>query len=336
MPWEVRKQGRRWCVYVEGETEAVACHDTEAEAQAQVRALYANMPEREKKSAGDDLLVSFGGAVKSLGGGRIAGLAVPFGSPDDLDLDGEFFTRDTDYGLDLPVKLNLYYQHGMDPDLGRRKIGRATLKSGEDGIHFEADLSWMEKQEDLARKYLLLHNLIEKGYMGASSATANHMVVKRPAGKGVWLETWLLTELSLTPTPANPATFGKVHSVKSLAGLPSFADLTRPEPVRGASLAESTERWLESGTTLVYDYRTVVGKELKIGRAISAARRERLRQMRDLLEEMLKETEPREAVEEDTEAPVMGAQLEGSSSFNPERERLRLRTRAALILGSQS
>lgn len=46
MPFEIRKSGDRYCVYTQGAGgKNHGCHDTEAEAKAQMRALYANVPE---------------------------------------------------------------------------------------------------------------------------------------------------------------------------------------------------------------------------------------------------------------------------------------------------
>lgn len=42
MPWKVERQGDRYCVVKTDSGERVGCHDTEAEAKAQLRALYAN------------------------------------------------------------------------------------------------------------------------------------------------------------------------------------------------------------------------------------------------------------------------------------------------------
>lgn len=41
MPWEVRMDGSRHCVYKKGTNSKIACHDTHEQAMAQVRALYA-------------------------------------------------------------------------------------------------------------------------------------------------------------------------------------------------------------------------------------------------------------------------------------------------------
>lgn len=41
-PWHVEKDGDQWCIIKDADGSQVACHDTEEQAQAQLRALYAN------------------------------------------------------------------------------------------------------------------------------------------------------------------------------------------------------------------------------------------------------------------------------------------------------
>lgn len=60
MPWKIAKEDNQWCVHKEtadgGLGETVACHESEAKAQAQLRALYAN---EERMSAADRLVDDF-------------------------------------------------------------------------------------------------------------------------------------------------------------------------------------------------------------------------------------------------------------------------------------
>src|SRR5688572_27143722 len=42
MPWRITKQGEKFCVTKIATGDVVACHDTQAEADAQRKALYAN------------------------------------------------------------------------------------------------------------------------------------------------------------------------------------------------------------------------------------------------------------------------------------------------------
>lgn len=69
MPWKIikhdgdaPKEGGPWCVHKENEDksagEAVACHATEAEAQAHLSALYANVPEGERTQGRPKVVLS--------------------------------------------------------------------------------------------------------------------------------------------------------------------------------------------------------------------------------------------------------------------------------------
>jgi hypothetical protein len=47
MPWKIVKQGKRHCV-VKADGKTVKCHDSEAQAQAHMKALYANVPDARR------------------------------------------------------------------------------------------------------------------------------------------------------------------------------------------------------------------------------------------------------------------------------------------------
>ena len=80
-----------------------------------------------------ELLMVVGGsgvtlsAVKFGSGGRslIEGIAVPFIG---RDTDGEFFTKDSNLGLDFVSEPVLLYHHGLDPSLGTAVIGRVKSR----------------------------------------------------------------------------------------------------------------------------------------------------------------------------------------------------------------
>ena len=71
-----------------------------------------------------DLLTVYSDAIKSDKLGTVKGYLVRFGSADTPDLEGDFFTPNTDYGFPVKsgqaVPLNLYYHHGMDSVVGKR------------------------------------------------------------------------------------------------------------------------------------------------------------------------------------------------------------------------
>jgi len=292
MPYIVRKNGEKWCVYREGENgeptgDTFGCHDSEEQAEAQLRALYASEPEaakavRKKEADGehpashylvvedpdapstwhlrirdadgvldhrlmgaawaalhegyrgsryegpgkeeaiaklrrlykregleppgdkslamgaDDTLITYGGAVKALGNGRLGGYLVRFGSPEEPDLEGDFFSPDTDFGQHKTTPV--LYQHGLDRVLKRRVLDDdANLSIDDVGVWIEAQL----EMRDAYERYI--YEQAEKGKMGWSSGTAAHLVEREPMGRAAKIVSWPLgLDASITPAPAEP------------------------------------------------------------------------------------------------------------------------------------
>jgi len=71
----------------------------------------------------NDNLIFYAGEVKVLGDGKVAGYLARFGTPKDVDLEGDFFDKETDFGVDEDAKLPVYYQHGFDSQLKNKRIG---------------------------------------------------------------------------------------------------------------------------------------------------------------------------------------------------------------------
>lgn len=142
----------------------------------------------------DDALIFFGDAVKALGDGKVGGHLIRFGGPADTDIDGEFFTADTDFGAANEV--GVYYHHGLDNKIGARRIGRTSLTRDDVGV-------WVEAQLDLRDQYEQeIYKMAEAGKLGWSSGAVSHLVRREPAGKTTRIAVWPIGEASLTPTPA--------------------------------------------------------------------------------------------------------------------------------------
>ena len=138
-------------------------------------------------------MVSLGGSVKMVGDYTIKGTAIVYGG---RDLVGDYFTRDTDLGETRPfVGMPVYYDHalGSEPN----QIG--TVKQWETtdgGIDVEIELS---------KRYRYIEQvmeLVKKGALGLSTGAVGNTVVRE---KGQ-LKRWIVGELSLTTTPAEPRT----------------------------------------------------------------------------------------------------------------------------------
>ncbi len=156
------------------------------------------LPQGEGLGVRSDALVFFGDAVKALGDGRVGGYLVRFGGPDDTDAEGEFFTSDTDFDLEPGRPVSVYYHHGLDRQIGKKRIGRATMTADEAGIRAEAQL----QLRDAAGREI--YRMAEAGRLGWSSGAVGHLVQREPAGKATWIRLWPIGEASLTPTPSEP------------------------------------------------------------------------------------------------------------------------------------
>jgi len=164
-------------------------------------------PEMEAQAAeavlttSDDRLVFQGSAVKALGDGKVGGYLVLFGDPDSADLDGEFFTAETDF--DIPTggtkSTSIYYHHGLDPVLKKRKLGSGEIGTDDTGVWLRGQLNMRDAYEQAVYK------LVELGKMGWSSGTMPHLIEREPVGKATHIKSWPLGgDASLTVTPADP------------------------------------------------------------------------------------------------------------------------------------
>lgn len=172
-----------------------------------------------------DLLIYDGAALKLTSEGangplRLEGYLIVFSDENTPDLDGEFFTKSTDFG---PLSergehvVSAYYHHGLDPTIGRERLGTAQLKTDDVGV-------WAEYQLTKRKEYLL--RLMEqeakagRPVLGQSSGAVAHTVSRVKHAKATHLTSWDIGEASPTPTPAEPRT--SAVALKSLlASLPT-------------------------------------------------------------------------------------------------------------------
>jgi phage head maturation protease len=151
-----------------------------------------------------------GDCIKADEKGVVSGYLVRYGNPSTTDLEGDYFTKQTDFGFptDVKVPLNLYYHHGMNREIGKRPIGKGYLTADDKGL-------WYQAQIDMADEYgKMVADLAKSGKLGYSSGAASHMVERKQIGNAHEITRWLIAEASLTPTPAEPQ-----NMVKSLAEL---------------------------------------------------------------------------------------------------------------------
>jgi hypothetical protein len=171
----------------------------------------------------DDTLVYYGSEVKALDGGRFGGRAVVFGDETKTDLSPyrDYMTAETDYWVDDDewgqFSVPIVYNHGLDPELKRTRLGLATFTKSDDHLWAEGQLKLRDAYEkEHAGKLKAIMAMIADGRLGLSTGVPGHLVEREKVGEAHWLKSWpvRIAELSLTPTPAEPRT--SVVALKSL------------------------------------------------------------------------------------------------------------------------
>ena len=195
-------------------------------------------------------------AVKTIdaAAGRIGGYLVTWGEARRPDLQGEYFTRETDVGLDWYEQRPVLYHHGLDGALKAAVIGVIDkLRPDETGL-------WAEAQLDLRKRYVrAVQRLVDQGVLSWSSGSLPHLVEVSSTGQ---ITRWPIVEGSLTPTPAEPR-HTDVQTLKS-AYKALGLDMTRlglgGEAAAASVNQESSERKEETMT----EHATVARKRLPL------------------------------------------------------------------------
>jgi len=251
MPYTIQKDGNRYCVHKENEDgtvgERVNCHPNEAQAKAQVRALYANVEDAAAK-----YFAMVG--VKAVGDWEIDILAVPFGV---RDSDGQYFDAETDIMQGNFANPAILYHHGVMPGktgLQDRPavIGKAlSVEKKADGWHIRALL---DKAHEFARR---VWDAAQKGIAVASSDSIAHLARLDIGSKQIMYEknrpgrisVWPLAGVSLWDKvegnflPAFP--YKNVMPLPAMKAIYGEAELSFPEitdTTNGASQADEQAR----------------------------------------------------------------------------------------------
>lgn len=151
----------------------------------------------------DDMLISFGGAVKAVNDeGLVQGYIVRYGSRDDVDLEGEFFTPETDLGPYLEAGPVAMVHHGIPVQENYRDYARRTLKNPMKTIKDDVGIIGQHLY-DMADEYeAMLFQLAKDGKFGYSTGAIPYAVeIDYDTGE---IKKWIVTEVSYTPTPAEP------------------------------------------------------------------------------------------------------------------------------------
>lgn len=197
-----------------------------------------------------DKFIYYGNAVKALGNGKVGGYAVRFTSENEPDLDGEFFTKDTFFGA--KSELPLFYQHGFDAVLGAEPLKFANVpimakNTTEDEIGL-----WYEAQLDLSNQYqAYLYQMAEDGKIGYSTGAVGYLVQKESKGNAIWIKSWTLGEVSLTPTPAEPKNVVlPAKSMKAISDDMSLSDYV--SFITSAWYSQNPDMWSEALETYTF------------------------------------------------------------------------------------
>lgn len=129
--------------------------------------------------------------------GLVEGYVLTWGNPHDHDLEGEYFTPDTELCLDWFQERPALYHHGMDKTLGVKTIG--TIKKYEAdslGLWVQAQL---RMQDDYSRA---VYGMTGTKDFGWSSGSVEHLVQIERNGH---IRRWPWIEGSITPSPAQPS-----------------------------------------------------------------------------------------------------------------------------------
>jgi hypothetical protein len=187
-----------YAVIKDADGEVMGCHETKEKAEAQLRALYASETKTAKPLKAEQLTNS-----------KWRVLAIPFGGPlkGGKDLDGEFFSEQTDIKPDWFDKRPVLFHHAQDETVKDETLGT------EDDLEQEKDGWWATVWLDRANEYWeRVNKLLAAGKMYGSSGALGHLV--RKDHKSGEILVWPHIEQTLTPTPANP--FSRVVPVKAL------------------------------------------------------------------------------------------------------------------------
>jgi HK97 family phage major capsid protein len=130
----------------------------------------------------------------------VAGYGVIYGGK---DLEGDTFTKATDFMLDVVPEPVVLYDHAQEVKSVLGKVIKIDKRPT--GL-------WMEAQISRSKKYAEeILELVKSGRLGYSTGSVSHLV-ERLQGQ---IKRWAIYEVSLTPTPAEPRTLG-VEQLKAL------------------------------------------------------------------------------------------------------------------------
>lgn len=242
---------------------------------------------------------ALGDEIKAMGGGLVGGLAIPFSGPDGADIQGDFFTPRTDFGLDITNKVRTVFDHGLSAYKGKR-FGVAELSIGEHGVFAKTQL---DMDDPIARK---VYRLAEDGKLFHSSGSVSRLVDRKSVGGKSEVTAWPLIEISLTEHPVDRR--NRAAALKALLDTADREDAhtdTPDGPAVAATLVGRAEALVADAEVLVplfakaFDQRRSEGRDPS-GPKLDALKAldDRLRSVGDSLAAAVKACRPRATPEQ--------------------------------------
>lgn len=209
----------------------------------------------------NDFVKSYGSGVKAVGDYVVRGRGIVYGGK---DLTGDVFTKATDLGDTRSfVGTPVYYDHGLGSIRGQ--IGTIKMWTPtDDGIDVEIEL-------DKRLGYIGdVMKLVKSGALGLSTGALSHLVV-RQAGE---LKRWVVGEISLTPTPAEPRTLTEVKAtqngtVRTATATLSPSDTTSTNNTKGTYNVENINQIVQDA--VVTALKNVAGEPVNGGTIVAPA-----------------------------------------------------------------
>lgn len=188
-------------------------------------------------------------AIKMVGEDRIGGYLVVWGDAEHTDLQGEYFTPNTDLALDWYAKRPALYHHGLDGTMKATPVGVIDTATP------DAVGLWAEGQLDIRNRYVdAVRKLVKRGALAWSSGSIPHLVEVADDGE---IKRWPIVEGSMTPSPAEPRNTGispikhvcdavEIEAAYKSAGIDFPASLLADG---GNEAADATEQAAVDGTS---------------------------------------------------------------------------------------
>lgn len=190
--------------------------------------------------------------IKRLDEDTIGGYAVVFGNEKEHDIEGDYFTKNTDLWLDVYKSQPIFFDHAVgvkapgDPTEGDDntdpryyKLGHITKVAPDDvGV-------WIEGVLDAHNSWVRgVWELVDKGALFFSSGSAPHLIKRTESGE---VKSWPIIEVSLTPTPAEP----RKTIVRNTT--PDPARVAKREPMGGSLRSANGEASAEDGALRIIE-----------------------------------------------------------------------------------